>query len=112
MKNSFVAKFSSIIIIATLAGCATGNKVESEKYLQVKEGKTTVTELVALMGEPSGRGHQGNKLVLTYFSTKRDAAAYVPLLNLTGQNFSSQSCSFTFNNKGILEFKSCTESKV
>lgn len=100
------------LVLAAVAGglsaCATGKKVEAETYRQIQENRTTKSELIELLGPPTSTGFQGNDEILTYSSSKTDAATFIPFAGVFLGGNEIQVCSFHFNASQVLTYKSCT----
>lgn len=100
-----------VAVSALLAGCATGKRIETEQYQQIVEGRTTKSQLVAMLGQPTTTSFQGQDQVLLYQFSKVDAASYIPFVNIVANGASVQQCIFTFGKNEILKSKMCNEGK-
>lgn len=102
---------AGLAFVLALAGCASGQRIEAERYQQLEEGRTTKSQLIEVLGEPNSRGFEGNNEVLGYQFSKTDATSYIPFINILKNGAQVQMCYFTFNTKSVLTHKLCSESK-
>ena len=75
-------------------------------------GKTTKSQLVALLGEPTAISMNGSDEILNYHFMQTNAITYIPFAYLAGGGSSSgQDCYFTFNKQAVLRTKMCSAAK-
>ena len=103
---------TGIVLAVVLAGCANGKRIEADQYQQIQEGRTTKSQLVGMLGEPTTTSFQGSDLVLLYQFSKVDATSYIPMVNIFANGASVQQCIFTFNKNEVLKSKMCNEGKA
>ncbi len=83
MKRHLI--LAALIAVAGLAtGCATssGTKVEASSLFFIQKGKTTKSELVSKLGQPTESGFDSSgKETLTWFHTesRTDAKTFIPI---------------------------------
>lgn len=98
-----------------LAACASaGVKVDQAKLADFKKGKTTYSEVIQTLGQPTQTTilDDGNKIIhYTYFSTQARPESFIPYVGLVvgGADTENSVVSFTFDQKDIL--KSYTSSQ-
>ena len=100
--------FAAAVCVFVLAGCASsGTKVTPEQTAQFERGKTTLAEVVARLGPPNSTTMLGNGqtiIVYVYVSSSANAASFVPVVGLLagGATGTSNTATFTFDNRGVL----------
>lgn len=102
----------SLLLSALLAGCASGTRIEAAQYQQLVEGRTTRSQLVAALGEPTTTSFQGADQVLLYQFSKTDIGSYIPFVNIVASGAAVQQCLFTFGKNEVLKSKMCNEGKA
>lgn len=94
-----------------LAACVStsGSKVEADLYSQLKEGKTTKSEIIATLGQPKSSTFVGEQESLTYQFTHRESKAMIPVVGaFMPSKQESQLCKFMVDAKGVLVNKMCS----
>lgn len=107
--------FPIILALAcSITACAShGVEIDDQKYQQMVEGKTTKSELIAVLGEPSGHGYEGTDEKLRYYFTEGDGKNYIPVVGaFIASKHKVQSCIFVLSSAGVLKHKECTEQSV
>lgn len=104
--------FLACAALAAMVGCASGKRIEPEQYQKVTEGKTTRSELVALLGEPTSSSFNGSDELLAYNFSKSDLTNYIPVIGMVKHGTQGQMCLFTIDKSSVLKSKSCYNSKV
>jgi outer membrane protein assembly factor BamE (lipoprotein component of BamABCDE complex) len=110
--------FAAMLCVLALSGCvSSGTKVTPEQVAQFEQGKTTLAEVVTKLGPPNSTTTLGNGqtiLVYVHISSSANAATFVPVVGLLagGATGTSNSATFTFDNKGILMSSGSSESKT
>ena len=95
-------------VTVNLGGCASTMGQDSirdeSKVSQIVVGKSTTKDVQALLGEPNSTMRDGNKLAWVYVSTKTNAAAYIPFVNMVGggNRGDSENMTITFDSKGVV----------
>lgn len=104
MKKGFFV----VLIAAVLAGCGTtgGNReiADQNKVSTIKEGKTTMKEVRATLGEPNHVDlEKGGDQVWTYQNISTGLLGYIPFVNLTDNYTQEKKVVIRFNKKGVVE---------
>ena len=98
---------SIICLLATtlfLTGCATvGRKIDQSKVAQIKQGQTTRTQVIQLIGSPDQMTQMGNGTVMfqyVYVRASAKASNFVPVVNLFagGMDMQNESVMVMFTN--------------
>lgn len=75
-----------LLSVLLVAGCATvGNKVDTSKVSQIKEGVTTEQEVIQILGTPYMKtlSSDGKTIMLyQYTKVKNRASNFIPVVNL------------------------------
>jgi outer membrane protein assembly factor BamE (lipoprotein component of BamABCDE complex) len=108
-----VKKVLSIIAVLSLAACATsqvGNKYDSQKASSFKIGKSTYSEVIKALGNPSTESddNSGNKVIeYSYSGSSVKATSYIPFVGafIGGSNSETHVAEFAFNHRLILTSK-------
>ena len=108
---------SAIIMALILSGCAAsaGKQIKQEQLNDLVKGKTTYQEVISKLGKPNTvtTFPNGHKQVLYSFNqTTTNAASFIPFVGLFvgGGETTSSSVTLTFDNGGVLEDYSTSES--
>ena len=105
MRGSVVA----IVLGLLLGGCAaTGVQVKEEQLAAFEKGKTTLQEVVAALGQPTGNTlmPDGSRMIsYTYAQAQARPATFIPIVGAFagGVDARSNTAMLTFDQRGILK---------
>ncbi|TJY58308.1 hypothetical protein E4T66_16590 [Sinimarinibacterium sp. CAU 1509] len=107
----FHASAAIVIVTALMSACSTqGARVEAQTYQQFEAGKTRKQDVIAALGQPSGRQFAGNEEALVYRFTKTNSKSWIPVAGaFLGNSVEVQICTFLFTTSDVLKNKSCSE---
>lgn len=104
-------------ILSILHGCASsGNRIPVEKIGMIKEGQTTKTQVIELLGGPtSATITSDGKEILMYYAIKVSSSPqnFIPFVGLiqTRMDTDTQITNILLSKDGIVEKVTSTESK-
>jgi outer membrane protein assembly factor BamE (lipoprotein component of BamABCDE complex) len=113
MKNLLISA-----LLLTLTGCVSmGTQVSDENMSALKKGVTTESEVQAKLGQPNAisKLSDGKKIyVYSYVHASPTAASFIPVVGIFagGSNAQSTSVTLTFNQVGILQDYSSTQTQT
>lgn len=105
MRISIIA----IGLVVVLSGCAaSGVQVKEEQLAAFEKGKTTMQEVVAALGAPTGNTlmPDGSRMIsYTYAQAQARPATFIPIVGafVGGVDARSNSVMLTFDQQGILK---------
>ncbi|WP_372997442.1 outer membrane protein assembly factor BamE [Marinobacter sp.] len=78
------------VMALVMTGCASvGTQVGNESVAQIKEGETTRSEVIQMLGQPNGTiqgsalsGESVTGITYSYSKTQVDAANFIPVVGL------------------------------
>lgn len=97
------------LFLILVTGCASvGRKLDESKIDQIKKGKTTRQEVLALVGSPDQMTHNGSgETTFTYLYARATAtpATYIPIVGAFagGANVQHQMLMVTFGSDGFVK---------
>lgn len=115
MKNIFIRKVLKSVVVAlcvlVLSGCATiGTKqiTKGEIVSQIKEGKSTKTDVKALLGEPSNISFTDagqENWTYCYSRATTRPATFIPIIGIFagGADTETHTLTIRFTKEGIVE---------
>ena len=94
-----------LFVVVSMFGCTQtrGVKVDSNKLDQIKQGVTTKSEVVSILGTPNFTNKYGGKEVYTYKSITISAPPVSGFFLGMGGHGSSQSATIIFDENGVVE---------
>jgi len=115
MRKISVVAATAVLVLTTMTGCAVkaGNenlgKMEKSQLEQgIVKGKSTKTDVKAMLGDPDKSDFDNNSLEKwTYVHVRKDAKAvnYVPVVNwfVAGTNDTTKTLVVLFDDNGIVK---------
>ena len=101
-------KRTTLALLMLLAACASGGtKVDPSQMAQFQRGKTTQTDVVTSLGDPTtteNRDDGTTVLSYMYTSTKARPESFIPIAGafIGGADTKNSTATFTFNKKHVL----------
>ena len=84
--KSILTVLALISCVALVGGCASaGTKVEQSAVAQIQKGKTTKTEVIALLGAPMSASLMGDgkeMMMWSYAQTQIKGATLIPIVGI------------------------------
>ncbi|EGX99985.1 hypothetical protein AZA_56424 [Nitrospirillum viridazoti Y2] len=111
-------KVLGVLAMLTVAGCvSSGTKVTADQMATLEKGKSTYTEVVSRLGQPtavSTMANGGKVAVYSFTTASADAASYIPVVGLFagGATAHGSTVTMTFNAAGVLADYQTTETNV
>lgn len=103
------ALVAAVVLLLTLAGCATVGREVTESQLQgLAKGKTTMDEVVARLGKPTSSAStlEGKRFISYVFAhAQARPESFIPIVGafVGGTDVRSTMVTFTFDRDGKLE---------
>lgn len=110
MMKSTVFLVIALTLASLNSGCITiGRKFNADNVSKIKEGATTKTEVIQLLGEPYSKANYGGQASFSYMCTKGRVSPwmYVPIVNLfffssLANNSGTQSVTVQFDQRDVV----------